>query len=207
MLRIDETSKTLAAPEPPSFVAEPALQRDELLTLLSSGWELFAAEIGQPHLRFLAAAPAEGVDMVAFDETAGTVAVVIVADAVSPEGLGRALGAAAEVASWDAARLASVHEDLQAAVPHESPKVVLVAAEMDARALALMDFLVRRHGHELSAQLVRMLRFGGDRMMDVSRAYPAPDAAAQHKAAPEFFAGVSVPAPGISAPPPSIPAA
>jgi hypothetical protein len=205
MLRIDESSKTLAAPEPPSFVAEPALHRDELLALLSSGWELFAAEIGQPHLRFLAAEPVPAVDMVAFDETSGSVAVVVVADAVTPELLGRALGAAAEVSSWDAARLAAVHEDLQAAVPHDSPRVVLVCAEVGSAALATMDFLVRRHGLELSAQLVRMLRFGGDRMMDVARAYPAPDpAAAAAKAAPDFFAAVShpMPAPGLSAPPP-----
>ena len=211
MLRIDETSKTLAAPEPPSFVAEPALHRDELHALLSSGWELFAAEIGQPHLRFLAAGPAAGIDMLAFDETAGTVAVVLVADAVSPEGVGRALAAAAEVSSWDAARLAAVHADLQAAVPHESPKVVFVTGAVDEAALALMDFLVRRHGHELSAHVVRMLRFGGDRMMDVARAYPAPDPSAAAAAqAPDFFAAVaqgSVPAPGASAPPPGVPAA
>jgi hypothetical protein len=210
MLRIDETSKTLAAPEPPSFVAEPALHRDELHALLSSGWELFAAEIGQPHLRFLAVEPAPGVDMLAFDETAGTVAVVVVTDAVSAEVVGRALAAAAEVASWDAARLAAVHEDLQAAVPHESPKVVFVAAEAPDGAVALMDFLVRRHGHELSAHVVRMLRFGSDRMMDVARAYPAPDASAAPSQAPDFFARVahgSVPAPGISAPPPGIPTA
>jgi|tagenome__1003787_1003787.scaffolds.fasta_scaffold20891217_2 hypothetical protein len=205
MLRIDETSKTLAAPEPPSFVAEPALHRDELHALLSSGWELFAAEIGQPHLRFLAAEPAAGVDMVAFDETAGTVAVVLVADAVSPEGVGRALAAAAEVSSWDAARLAEVHEDLQAAVPHESPKVVFVAAGVDEHALATLEFLHRRHGVEVSAHVVRMLRFGGDRMMDVSRAFPASEVTPA--AAPEFFAGVSLPAPGVSAPPPGVPAA
>ena len=212
MLRIDETSKTLAAPEPPSFVSEPALHRDELHALLSSGWELFAAEIGQPHLRFLVAEPVAGVDMVAFDETAGTVAVVMVADAVTPELLGRALGAAAEVSSWDAGRLASVHGDLQAAVPHESPRVVLVAADVAPAALATMDFLHRRHGLDVSAHLIRMMRFGGDRMMEVARAYPAPDpsvaAAAPAPGAPDFFAAVapSAPAPGMSSPPPGVPA-
>jgi hypothetical protein len=53
-----------------------------------------------------------------------------------------------------------------------------------------------------------MMRFGADRMMDVYRAYPAPDASAA-AAAPDFFAAVaqgSAPAPGHSAPPPGVPA-
>jgi hypothetical protein len=210
MLRIDETSKTLVAPEPPSFVPEPALARDELHALLSSGWELFAAELGQPHLRFLAAHPAPSIDIVAFDQAAGRVAVVMVADAVTPEAVGRAIAAAAEVASWDAGRLAEVHEDLSAAVPGDSPRIVFVAAEADGAAITTMDFLVRRHGLEVSAHLVRMLRFGGERMMDVSRAYPAPDPSAAPAAAgaPDFFAAVAqgLPAPGQSAPPPGVPA-
>ena len=218
MLRIDETSRTLVAPEPPSFVPEPPLARDELHALLTSGWELFAAEIGQPHLRFLAAEPAAGLDMLAFDATAGHVAVVLVADAVTPECLGRALAAAAEVAGWDAARLAAVHEDLTAAVPHETPRIVLVASDVDAPALAVMDLLVRRHGVDLGAHLVRMLRFGAERLMDVARAYPAPDPAAPAAAAtPDFFAAVAqslpAPVPGVagegaaSSAPPAVPGA
>src|SRR4051794_24782930 len=158
MLRIDETAKTLVAPEPPSFVAEPALARADLLTLLASGWELFAAEIGQPHLRFLVAEPVPGIDMLAFDGTSGRVALVVVEDEVPPATLGRALAAAAQVAGWDAARLAEVHEDLRAAVPSDSPRVVFVTAAVADEAVATMDFLLRRHGLELAAPVLQMLR-------------------------------------------------
>jgi hypothetical protein len=210
MLRIDESSKTLVAPEPPSFVPEPALARDELQSLLSSGWELFAAEMGQPQLRWVAAAPAPGLDGVVFDQAAGRVALVVVADAVTPETVGRAIAAAAEVASWDAARLAEVHEDLAAVVPGDSPRIVFVAAEVDGAAITTLDFLARRHALEVSAHLVQMLRFGSERMMDVARAYPAPDPSSPAApAAPDFFAAVApaAPAPGVSAPPPGVPAA
>jgi hypothetical protein len=50
MLRIDESSKTLVAPQQAAFVAEAAPARDELLALVSSGWLAFSNEIGQPHL-------------------------------------------------------------------------------------------------------------------------------------------------------------
>jgi hypothetical protein len=208
MLRIDETSKTLVAPQPPALVPEPAPGRDELHALLSSGWEAFAAEIGQPRLRFLAAEPAPGVDLLAFDETAGRVATVTLADGGSVQALAGALAAAADVAAWDATRLAAVHEDLQAAVPGDSPRIVLVMPEPDAAALATMDWLVRRHGLEISAYVVRMLRFGAERLLDVGRVYPAPDPAAAAPAAPDFFAAVAgqAAAPGHSAPPPGVPA-
>ena len=80
-----------------------------------------------------------------------------------------------------------------------------------AAAHATMDFLVRRHGLELSAHVVQMLRFGSERLMDVSRAYPPqdPSAVPANPPAPDFFAAVgsSIPAPGYSAPPPGVPAA
>ena len=48
MLRIDESSKTLVAPESTEFVPDEALARDELHALITAGWDAFAAEIGQP---------------------------------------------------------------------------------------------------------------------------------------------------------------
>src|SRR6266542_2451123 len=144
MLRIDESSKTLVAPQQAAFVPEAAPAREELLALVSSGWQAFAGEIGQPHVHFLAAAPEPGVDVLAFDDTAGRVAVVIVADDARAA-LAQALVAAAEVASWDAQDLAEVHESLQAAVPGDSPRVVLVGGEFDDQTVGAMDWLVRRH--------------------------------------------------------------
>lgn len=201
MLRIDETSKTLVAPEPAAPVADAPLTREELLTLLSSGWQAFAGEIGQPHLRFISAA-VDGIDVLAFDETAGTVAVALVIDGDVAGSVGRAIAAAARVAGWDAAHLAEIHEDLQAVVPGESPRILLVGSELSGEAMGVVDWLVRRHGHEISAHLVQTLRMGSDRLMEISRAYPAPDpaaAAAHHP--PAFQAGVA------SAPPPGVPAA
>src|SRR5688572_8300449 len=158
MLRIDETSKTLVAPQEAAFVPEAAPARDELLTLVSSGWTAFAGEIGHAHLAFCAADTA-GADVVAFDASAGRVAVVHVAD--DPRSaLSAALVAAAGMPGRDAVELAAVHEALSAAVPGDSPRIVLVAGEWDDETLATMDWLVRRHGLEISAFTVQMLRFG-----------------------------------------------
>jgi hypothetical protein len=130
---------------------------------------MFAAEVGFPHLRFLVAGHARGADIIAFDETAGRVAVVVVADAVTPELLGRTLAAAADVASWDAGRLAEVSDALQAVVPGDSPRLVLLAGGYDPRALATVDWLSRRHGVEVSAFSVSVLRFGAERLLSVVR--------------------------------------
>ena len=208
MLRIDESSKTLVAPQAAAFVAEAPPARDELLTLVSSGWDAFSAEIGMPHLRFLTAAPEPGVDVLAFDEAAGRVAVVQVADEPRAALMG-ALVAAAEVAGWDAQDLAEVHEALTAAVPGDSPKIVLVGAGFDEQTVATMDWLVRRHGLEIVAFQVGTIRFGNERLMQVSRAYPAAEGAPAVDPA-AFFAQVgsaAPPAPGVSAPPPGVPAA
>jgi hypothetical protein len=210
MLRIDESSKTLVAPQEAAFVAEAAPARDELLALVSSGWQAFSAEIGQSHLKYLASAPEPGVEVLAFDEAAGRVAIVQVSE--DPRaGLTTALIAAAEVAHWDAQDLAEVHESLQAAVPGDSPRIVLVGAHWDEQTVATMDWLVRRHGLEISAYQVHMLRFGSERLMNVSRAYPnaeAPLAAPSDPAA--FFAQVGSAAPQMagvpSSPPPGVPA-
>jgi hypothetical protein len=190
MLRIDETSKTLVTPEAAAFVPVPA-DREELQGLLAAGWSAFAAEIGEPHLQFLAAAVAPGVDVLAFDETAGRVAIACVAAGIEP-----ALIAAATVSGWDARRLEAVHETLAAAVPGDSPRVVLVGPSFDDDALTTLDWLVRRHGVDVVAHRVQVLRFGSERMLEVTRAYPVPETA------PEFVAGVA--AAGQSAPPPRV---
>jgi hypothetical protein len=207
MLRIDESSKTLVAPQQAAFVAEAAPARDELLALVSSGWQAFSHEIGQAHLKFLVASPEPGVDVLAFDETAGRVAVIQVAQ--DPRSaLTAALVAAGEVAGWDAQDLAEVHESLQAAVPGDSPRIVLVGGGWDDQTIATMDWLVRRHGLEITAYTVQTLRFGAERLMNVSRAYPHAEPAPAVDAA-AFFAQVGAPAPAAalpSAPPPGVPA-
>lgn len=209
MLRIDESSKTLVAPQAAAFVAEAPPARDELITLVSSGWDAFSAEIGLPHLKFLTAAPEPGVDVLAFDEAAGRVAVVQVADEPRAA-LMAALVAAAEVSGWDAQDLAEVHEALTAAVPGDSPKIVLVGGSWDEQTVATMDWLVRRHGLEVVAYQVSTLRFGNERLMQVSRAYPAMEGAQAAADPAAFFAQVgsaAPPVPGVSAPPPGVPAA
>jgi hypothetical protein len=204
MLRIDETSKTLVAPEAAAFVPEPALARDELLTLLTAGWTAFAAEIGEPALRFVAAAPLAGVDVLAFDESAGRVALVAV-DA----GLAEVLTAAAAVSALHAEQLTAIHEVLAAAMPGASPRLLLVGDEPAADVVTTLDWLVRRHGLEATAHHVRALRFGSERLLDVARVYPPADPRAD---GPDFFAavapaapdGAARPASGASAPPPGV---
>ena len=71
MLRIDETSKTLVAPQAGGLVTEGNPDRAELLALLAASWEAFSAELGHPSLRFVASQPVPGLDILAFDEQAG----------------------------------------------------------------------------------------------------------------------------------------
>jgi hypothetical protein len=169
VLRIDETSKTLVAPQAGGLVAEAAPDREELLALVGSSFEAFAAELGMPHAKLVAHEPAPGADLVAFDESDGRAVVLHVTGDTVEWQLARALGAAAEVASWDAARLAEVSEALQAVVPGDSPRLVVLAGGYDPRALATIDWLSRRHGIEISAFSVSVLRFGAERLLSVSR--------------------------------------
>jgi hypothetical protein len=169
VLRIDETSKTLVAPQAGGLVTEAAPDRDELLALIAASWEAFAAELGLPHLRLVGREPVAGADLLAFDEAEGRVVVLHVTGETVEWQLSRALAAAAEVAGWDAAHLAGVHEALEAAVPGDSPRLVLVAGGYDARALATVEWLGRRHGVELSAFSVSVLRFGNERLLSVAR--------------------------------------
>jgi hypothetical protein len=169
VLRIDETSKTLVAPQAGGLVSEAAPDREELLTLISASWEAFAAELGLPHLRLVAQEPLAGADLLAFDEAEGRVVVVHVTGETVEWQVARALSAAAEVAGMDAAGLAAVSDALEAAVPGDSPRVVLVAGGYDPRALTTVEWLSRRHGVEVSAFAVSVLRFGNERLLNIAR--------------------------------------
>ena len=214
MLRIDETSKTLVAPQAGGLVTEAAPDREELLTLVGASWEAFAAELGMPHVRLVASEPVPGADLLAFDEADGRAVVLHVTGETLEWQLARALAAAAEVASWDAARLAEVSSALEAVVPGDSPRLVVLAGGYDPRALATVEWLSRRHAVEVSAFTVSVLRFGAERLLSVAReprepqADPAADvqwmltgAAAPEVAAPGAVPGVpaaaSTPPPGI----------
>jgi hypothetical protein len=169
LLRIDETSGTLVAPQAGGLVTENSPDRDELLTLIAASWQAFAHELGMPSLRLVGREPAEGIDLLAFDEQSGRAVVLHVTGETVEWQISRALGAAADVASWDAARLASVSDALEAAVPGDSPQLVLVAGGYDPRALATLEWLSRRHGVEASCFSVSILRFGNERLLSVHR--------------------------------------
>jgi hypothetical protein len=182
VLRIDETSKTLVAPQAGGLVTEAAPAREELLTLIGASWEAFAHELGLAGLHLLAAEPLPGVDLLAFDAQAGRAVVVLVTGETVEWQMVRALHAAAAIASMDASELSAVHEALGAAVPGDSPRVVLVAGGYDPRALATAEWLTRRHGLDIDAFTVSMLRFGGERLLAVRAAQPGaeqPDPAAE----------------------------
>ena len=176
MLRIDETSKTLVAPQSGGLVTEVNPDRAELLALLTASWETFAAELGHPSLRFVAAEPAPGLDVLAFDEQAGRAVVVQVTAAVEFDELGRGLAAAARVASWDATALSAVDERLAATIPGDSPLLVLIAGGFDPATVGTVEWLARRHGVELSLFAVSFLRFGAERLLTVRREFPPRDA-------------------------------
>ena len=169
MLRIDETSGTLVAPQAGGLVTENSPERDELLTLVGASWSAFAHELGMPNLRLVATEPAPGVDLLAFDEQTGRAVVLFVTGETVEWQISRALAAAADVASWDAARLAAVSDVLEAVVPGDSPALVLVAGGYDPRALATLEWLSRRHGVDTAAYSVSVLRFGNERLLSVHR--------------------------------------
>lgn len=215
MLRIDETSNTLVAPQAGGLVTEGHPDRAELLALLAASWGAFSAELGHPSLRFVAAVPVPGLDILAFDEQAGRAVVVQVNAGAESSEVGRALAAAAQVASWDAASLSAVHESLSAAVPGDSPQLVLIAGGFDVGTVVTVDWLARRHGVELSCFSVAFLRFGAERLLTVRREFPpreahAPDPASEvHKLLGDTIQAVGVattsaPANGSSTPPPGV---
>ncbi len=169
MLRIDETSGTLVAPQAAGLVQESPPDREELLALVTSSWDAFAAELGLSGVRLLAREPVPYVDLLGFDDEADRVVVILVTGDTVEWQLGRALGAAADVASWDRERLVSVHAELDAVDGSESPALVLVAGGYDPRALATIDWLASRHDVPVSAYTVAMVRFGGERLLSVRR--------------------------------------
>ena len=208
MLRIDETSKTLVAPPAGGLVTEVSPDRDELLTLVCSSWEAFAGELGQPSLRFVVQGQAPGLEVLAFDEQAGRAVIVGVATEVADTQLSQALSGAATVAAKDAAGLAAIHESLEAAVPGDSPQIVLLASAFDAKTLATVDWLSRRHGLEISCYVLTVFRFGNERLLSIRREYPVRDGAAPDPAAQvqQMLAGAAADSGnsnGHSTPPPA----
>ena len=214
MLRIDETSKTLVAPQAGGLVTEASPDREELLALVGASWQAFAHELGLPSLKLLATEPMAGVDMLAFDEQSGRAVVVQVTGDTVEWQLYRALQAAAAVAAMDAAQLAAVHEALGAAVPGDSPQLVIVAGAYDASALSTAAWLTRRHGLDISTYAVSVMRFGNERLLSVRREPrdgQSPDPAAEVQwmltgeapvqadapAAPAVPAASSTPPPGV----------
>lgn len=169
MLRIDETSGTLVAPQAGGLVTENSPERDELLGLVGASWEAFAHELGMPSLRLVAREPVPGADLLAFDEQSGRAVVLHVTGETVEWQIGRALTAVAEIAGWDAERLASVSGALEAVVPGDSPQLVIVAGGYDPRTLATVEWLARRHGLDASAFSVSVLRFGNERLLSVQR--------------------------------------
>lgn len=169
MLRIDETSGTLVAPQAAGLVQETPPDREELLSLVTSSWETFAAELGLSGVRLIAREPVPYVDLLGIDERSNRVVVILVTGDTVEWQLGRALGAAADVASWDRERLVSVNPELESVDINESPALVLVAGGYDPRALATIDWLASRHDVPVSAYSVAMVRFGAERLLSVRR--------------------------------------
>ena len=176
MLRIDETSGTLVAPQASGLVQESPPDREELLGLVTASWDAFAGELGLQDVRLLAREPVPYVDLLGLDERSNRVVVILVTGDTVEWQLGRALGAAADVASWDRERLLSVNTELETIDGSQSPALVLVAGGYDPRALATIDWLASRHDVPVSAYTVAMVRFGGERLLTVRRE-PAEDAA------------------------------
>jgi hypothetical protein len=172
VLRIDETSKTLVSPQAGGFVTEDAPDRDELLALVTSGWEAFAGELGHQSMRLCATHPVPGLDLLAFDEQAGRAVIAQVAGDDPEHEIGRALTASAAVASWDGGALAGVHEALEAAMPGDSPGIIFIGGSFDARMLGTLDWLTRRHQIAAACFSVSILRFGAERLLAVRRDFP-----------------------------------
>jgi hypothetical protein len=211
VLRIDETSKTLVAPQATEVVQDTPPAPEEILEMACSSWDAFMEEVGHASLRFVARQPVAGVDALAFDESTGRV--VVVQFTGGDQQVTRALTGAARVAAMDAASLADIHEALTAAVPGDSPQVVLIGSGLDETAAQTVDFLVRRHGMEITVHTLVVFRFGNDKLMSVRRDYPPTDShvdpAAEVKrilanAGHAVSAGLAPVGNGHSTPPPAL---
>jgi hypothetical protein len=169
VLRIDETSGTLVPPQAAGLVQETPPDREELLGLITASWEPFAGELGLSGVRLLSREPVPYIDLLGYDEDNGRVVVILVTGDTVEWQLGRALGAAADVASWDRARLAAAHDDLEDVDPSTPPALVLVAGGYDPRALTTIDWLATRHDVPVSAYSVSVVRFGTERLLSIRR--------------------------------------
>jgi hypothetical protein len=183
VLRIDENSKTLVAPQAAEVVQDTPPAPEEILEMAVSSWHAFMEELGLPSLKLVAREPVAGLDALAFDESTGRAAVVQFTG--GEHQLARAVTGAAQVAAMDAASLADVHDALSATVPGDSPQIILIGAGLDRSSLQTTDFLVRRHGMDISAHALVVFRFGSEKLMSVRRDYPVsdvqPDPAAEVK--------------------------
>jgi hypothetical protein len=168
VLRIDETSGTLVAPQASGLVESPP-DREELLGLVTASWEAFSAELGLSGVRLLSREPVPYVDLLGLDEAKNRVVVILVTGDTVEWQLGRALGAAADVASWDEERLTAVHDELQDVDTTQSPALVLVAGGYDPRALMTIEWLSGGHGVPVSAYTVSTVRFCGELLLHVRR--------------------------------------
>jgi len=202
VLRIDDTAKTLVSPHAGGFVHEDALDRDELLTLLTSGWDAFAHELGHQSMRLCAARPVPGLDLLAFDEHAGRAVMAQIASADAEREIGRALVASSVVAGWSEAELVDVHEALAAAVPGDSPGIIFVGASFDGRMLGALDWLARRHHVATACFAVSVLRFGSERLLAVRREFPPTEGPpVDHAAEVQRLLGDSFPEVGVATTP------
>ena len=201
MLRIDETSKTLVAPQAGGLVTEASPDREELLALVGASWDAFAQELGHPDLKFVASAPLPGVDILAFDEASRRTVVVQVTGETVEWQLARSLQAAAAVAELDAAQLASLNPTTEVGMPGESPKLVIVAGGFDPRALSTVKWLSSRHGVEISMFVVSVMRFGNERLLSVN-AEPRPPQSADPASDVEWMLTGASPASAEPAVPP-----
>lgn len=168
MLRIDENSGTLVPPQAAGLVQETP-DREELLGLVTASWDAFAAELGLTGVRLLVREPVPYIDLLGLDEARRRVVVILLTGDTVEWQLGRALGAAADVATWDSERLVGVHEDLEVVDGSQSPSLVLVAGGYDPRALMTIEWLAGGHGVPVSAYAVSTVRFGGERLLHVRR--------------------------------------
>src|SRR6185503_10297384 len=162
-------SGTLVAPQASGLVQESPPDREELLGLVTASWDAFAGELGLTGVRLLSREPVPYVDLLGLDEERNRVVVILVTGDTVEWQLGRALGAAADVASWDQERLMGVNPELESIDGSQSPALVLVAGGYDPRALATIDWLASRHDVPVSAYTVAMVRFGSERLLSVRR--------------------------------------
>ena len=169
MLRIDETSGKLVPPQSGGLVQDAPPEREELLGLVTASWDVFAGELGLTGVRLVAREPVPYIDLLGLDDANGRAVVILVTGDTVEWQLGRALGAAADVASWDRERLLSVNTELDVVDGAQSPALVLVAGGYDPRALATIDWLASRHDVPVSAYTVAMVRFGAERLLSVRR--------------------------------------